>query len=111
MARKPLEKTGFVIAMLRRATYMWPAFTEALGRARVSRGVYRCAHCTDHFGRKEIHKDHIKPVVPLTGWDDWNGFINRLFCTADDLQILCKACHKKKTKAEGEVRKRYRKKT
>lgn len=113
MARKPLKdltKIEFIKLMLRRFSSRWPAFDVAKGKARVKRGVYRCRLCAGLFGRGEIQKDHIKPVVPVTGWDDWNGYLDRLFCPPEGIQILCKPCHKGKTAAEAAMRARYRKK-
>jgi hypothetical protein len=32
---------------------------------------------------------------------DMNAFISRLFCEADNLQVLCHGCHEVKTRASG----------
>lgn len=49
--------------------------------------------------------DHIKPVVdPQEGFVSWDEFINRLFCEKDNLQALCKTCHKIKTAKEKKKR-------
>jgi hypothetical protein len=49
--------------------------------------------------------DHVLPVVdPIEGFKDWDTFIKRLFCSKENLQVLCSACHTKKTKEEREVR-------
>lgn len=45
--------------------------------------------------------DHIEPVVPESGWDSWDGYIERLFCNEDGYQVICKSCHKKKTASEN----------
>jgi 5-methylcytosine-specific restriction endonuclease McrA len=34
------------------------------------------------------------------------GFVERLFCEVDKLQILCSSCHDQKTKLENEIRKK-----
>jgi 5-methylcytosine-specific restriction endonuclease McrA len=99
----------FVIRVLRRGTYKWPARTIALREARLERGVYECAHCKNQFGRKEVHVDHKIPVIPLHGTNDFNLIIERMFCPASGLQVLCKPCHKQKTKIENDLRKGYRK--
>lgn len=41
--------------------------------------------------------DHIKPVGKFK---DWNTYIENLFCEEENLQLLCKECHDKKTKKE-----------
>ena len=99
----------FVISTLRRASYRWPSRTEALMKARVSRGIYKCSLCDGEFGRKEIQVDHIEPVIPLEGWVGWDSFIDRLYCKSEGLSILCKPCHKTKTYLENELRKDYKK--
>ena len=93
-----------IIKHLRKGSLWNPSRKEAMRRARVSRGYYQCAHCCAVFHVKEIHVDHIIPVVPLKGFDDWNGYIARLFCDESGLQILCVSCHKKKTDRENELR-------
>jgi 5-methylcytosine-specific restriction endonuclease McrA len=62
---------------------------------------YECASCHNEFVQTSVQVDHILPAVdPLIGFVSWDEFINRLFCPASNLQILCKDCHQVKTKAE-----------
>lgn len=51
---------------------------------------------------KDYQVDHINPVVnPTEGFRGWDQYITRLLdCSTDDLQVLCKRCHKIKTKRE-----------
>jgi hypothetical protein len=66
---------------------------------------YTCNMCNGDFPSKDVNVDHIDPVVdPATGFVDWNTFIERLFCSEDNLQVLCSKCHTEKTKQEREVR-------
>lgn len=95
----------FIIQTLRRASYRWPERNEALKAARVDRGLYKCASCEKTYGRKEVHIDHISPVVPVTGFTSWDLYIERMFCAADQLQILCELCHSVKSLLEREQRK------
>lgn len=93
---------------LRRISYQWPARKEALRRARISRGKYRCAMCDDEdkiYGRKEIVLDHKDPVIdPFEGWIGWDEYLRRLFCPEDNWQVLCKDHHDIKTAIENEIR-------
>lgn len=101
----------FVIQTLRRASYRWPARSQALKSARIERGLYLCANCKNTFKNKEIKIDHINPVVDIkTGFNGFDDFIDRLLCDADGLQILCSNCHDNKTAVEREIRKKYKKK-
>lgn len=60
---------------------------------------YRCAACEGDFPQSGVQVDHIEPVGSTSSWDE---FIEKLFCEADNLQVLCKSCHKKKSAAERE---------
>lgn len=103
--KKEINLKSWVIQRLRGQSYKWPERQKALIAARVDRGLYKCAHCEGVFGRKEVQVDHIKPVVPLTGWDSFDGFITRLFCKAEEFQILCSIpCHSTKTTTEDTIR-------
>ena len=74
---------------------------EAVGRARIAWGEYRCHLCGLIGGPKEFECDHIIPVIdPATGFTDWNDYISRLFVTADGLQFICSKCHREKTHRE-----------
>lgn len=99
----------------------------------VQRIHFKCAHCGKLFRDKgveeyvtetgeikkrrfrgEIAVDHINPVVPVTGWDNWDGFISRHYL--GELQVLCnykgirdgkKSCHSIKTKEENRQRREF----
>lgn len=96
-------------ASLKTSKEVWNARQVALRDARIERGVYLCAHCNGRFGPKEIDVDHILPVIPLNGSKSFDEIIPRLFCDSDNLQVLCKPCHKTKSKAENKLRFEYRK--
>ena len=94
---------------LRRISYQWPPRKEAIKKARVARGQYKCASCEKIFGPKEIQLDHKIPVVDEEiGFVDWNTYIERLFCDAENFQVLCKPCHETKTFFEQEIRKQVK---
>lgn len=112
--KNPWLLSVFLFSGLRRLSYRTPMRAEAMRKARIKRGKYKCAICGGIFGRRQIAVDHISPVVnPLHGFVDWNTYIERLFCSADGLQILCNAdkhsCHKKKSKEENRLRRLARK--
>lgn len=99
------ELIEFIIRQLRRISYMWPPRSTAKKQARIRRGVYRCARCDDEFNWKDVQVDHIEPVInPKYGWEDYNTYIDRLFCSEEGFQLLCKPCHAKKTKKENKLR-------
>jgi 5-methylcytosine-specific restriction endonuclease McrA len=62
---------------------------------------YPCARCGQWFPEKETHVDHIVPAGSLRSFDDVGPFARRLlFPAPEQLQILCKPCHKAKTTLE-----------
>lgn len=109
MAKKrPFNLVSYLRSVLRKASYRHPQRSEAMRQARVAYGTYRCAVCGKNKKPKEVAVDHVTPVVPITGWDSWDGFISRLFCDAEGLQVICRTpCHEEKTKKERELRKKH----
>lgn len=110
---------SFVKSALRKASLRWPPKSEVLREARFARGIYICNGCKQHIpasikvnGKrvKNALVDHINPVIdPHVGFDSWDEVINRMFCETDNLQVLCKECHDKKTQEEKEIAKERRK--
>ena len=98
---------SFVIATLRRGTYRWPGRYLALKDAKVARNAYTCAMCPEGVihPKKNIQLDHIVSVVPVTGWDSFDGFIERLYCPKEGYQVLCREHHEIKTTIENQIRK------
>ena len=39
---------------------------------------------------------------------DWNTFVDRLFCKAEELQVICDPCHDKKTHDERMKRQAFK---
>lgn len=108
---------GFIRSALRSAFNRYPPKYESIKAAAttVQDGVYKtgvkkgkpkyirqyqCASCKKHFKQKDVQVDHITPAGSLKDYDDLPGFVSRLFCTIDELQVLCKPCHKLKTQQE-----------
>lgn len=81
--------------------------------------VVRCAKCEQVFDLKDTQVDHIEPIIPVEGWPeaptskfylhngmpDMNVLVYRTFVTPDKLQVLCRPCHKEKSKNENKKRK------
>lgn len=111
------RKRQFICSALRKAR--WPVKFKSLNKAFVGKKVnpatkrmckaYRCAGCGGHFINAAVAVDHIEPVVSVTGFVDWNTYIERLFVEGDGFQVLCKECHKAKTDEENEKRKENKK--
>lgn len=111
--RKPIDPVkqfnAWMKNQLRRLFFRWWERSKAVKAAWVSRGLYKCAVCQNIMPSKGMHVDHIDPVVsPEQGFIDWDIYISRLFCSADNLQLLCEPCHKTKTDKEREERKAFK---
>ena len=68
-------------------------------RLRVS---YPCACCGHKFPKKDIQVDHIVPIGygAYTGLEDALSYSELIYCSYDNLQILCRPCHTIKTNKE-----------
>ena len=98
---------SFVTSALRGAFRRWPVKFDVLKAASTGRKLnpksgreanhYRCGDCGVDFPQKQVQVDHIEPI---SDWSDWGKAIERLFCETDNLQVLCKPCHKVKSAAE-----------
>ncbi len=68
--------------------------------------VYICAECKGEHKADEIQVDHKEAVgatpdfPPKADDTQWSTWLLRLFCEADNLQILCLPCHKRKSAEE-----------
>lgn len=96
-----------------RSSYRKQALDAAVSRKKGPRGgkLYKCSGCKKLFGSREVQVDHTVPIVPTDkkALDiQWNILISRIYCDIKNLQVLCKACHKKKNRVEAAERKEYR---
>jgi hypothetical protein len=106
-----IQRNIFLKSKLRSLSQKWAPINEAYKLARIERGQYLCAICKKAFHYSNINKDHIEPVIPLTGAVlqqngemDWNEHIPRLLCNTNEIQIICTLCHDSKTLAENYMR-------
>ena len=106
---------SFIKSALRSASQRWPPKYQVLSEAKLGKRInpltgrlaehYKCNACEGAFVLKSVKVNHITPVVPVTGFDSWDGVIQRLFCEKSGLEVLCTECHRKVTKQENEERK------
>ena len=108
--KKEFRLEGYIFGALRKIWRWHPERKRALEIAKVHGSMkdhYGCAKCDEIFPRKNVHVDHICPVVdPKTGFDSWDSYITRLFIGAEGLQILCKECHQQKSNKENKKRRK-----
>ena len=99
---------SFIRSGLRQKSRWWKPITECKLKAkRAYKGPnkrqkfeYQCNECKNWFPEKQINVDHIVPAGSLNCAQDLPGFVERLFCEIEHLQVLCEKCHDKKTKLE-----------
>jgi len=114
---------SFAMSAIRRA--QWPVKYAAIATAYIANGVnpatgkpcklHRCTSCKKTYPKGMMRADHINPVIPIdNNWKDgenwlgynWNQLLPRLWCEADNYQIICKDCHKEKSKDENTARRK-----
>ena len=118
-----LSKAEFkskVVSALRQLSRFWKPKQEAIWRARIKRGVYRCELCKTEWPaslpplkgkkrkRKNINADHIIPIVWVEWFTSYDNWIERCFVPAEGYQAICWDCHSEKTKEENEERRQYK---
>jgi 5-methylcytosine-specific restriction endonuclease McrA len=78
-----------------------PKFNGDGARSKKDSVQYQCALCQNWIKSTEVSVDHIVPVVSIDeSFIDYNTFAARLFCSKENLQVACLACHEKKTLLE-----------
>ena len=104
MPIKPKKKPNFFVwlrSQLRSISRKHPPIYEALAAAKRpyvgdnprQKICYECAKCLNTFNAKEIAVDHRIDCGTLTCWEDVQGFMERLFCGKEGLDVLCHTCH------------------
>lgn len=114
---RKFNKKSWIISALRRTTRKYPPANKARNRTKevyyikskngkdLKRVKFTCELCgKKDLKQTEMNLDHISPCVPVTGWDDWNGFIERFYCDEEQFQHICISCHEDKSKIEQEQR-------
>ncbi len=99
---------SFIRSGLRQKSRWWKPITQCkLNAKRAYKGPlkrqkfeYKCASCKNWFPEKHINVDHIIPAGSLNCAQDLPGFVERLFCEVDNLQVLCIQCHDTKSKED-----------
>lgn len=99
---------SFIRSGLRQKSRWWKPITECKLKAKRAykgpnkrqRFEYQCNACKLWFAEKHINVDHREPAGSLNCAQDLPGFVERLFCEIDNLQVLCESCHNIKTKEE-----------
>lgn len=74
---------------------------------------FECNSCKELYKATEVAVDHKEPVGATPEWPpitegDWERWMLRVYCESQNLQVLCKVCHDRKTKGEQQNAKHNR---
>ena len=94
----------------------YPPRNECLNKAKTDKKInpksgrlaqhFKCKKCKKDFPAKGVVVDHIQPVVEIgVGFVDWDTYVERMYCSLKNLQVLCKLCHDDKSSKEKQLRK------
>ena len=102
---------SFIRGLLRRGFTRYPVKHQVkLAARRQKRGSkrfeYKCSECLGYYPNSQVEVDHIEPAGSLKDYSDLAGFVQRLYCEADNLQVLCSTCHLAKTNSERQTRRK-----
>ena len=101
---------GFIRSALRRAFTRYPANYQARALAKrpyrgpnkLQKNEFQCGICLNWFPQKNTQLHHVIECGTLKSYEDLPGFVERLFCEAKDLQVVCKPCHDRITHKKDE---------
>ena len=103
--KKKYNLKSKITSALRRIWFFGPQRREAVKRAKDNGN--KCELCQKR--KEKLECDHLFPVVPITGFDNWELYIQRLFCDSNRLSMICKDCHSARTLISRNMRKANKK--
>lgn len=106
--RRAFSRSPIVRAVMQASRREVPRFNQDGSRHKRDSVQYKCGVCGEWVGSTKTAVDHIDPVVPESGFTDWNAFIARLFCDPSNLHCICDDCHDTKTNKERAARNRLK---
>jgi 5-methylcytosine-specific restriction endonuclease McrA len=116
--KKEWSPHPYLVAAFRKVWYWSPERRHALSCAKIGKDQWQCRTCHNVVvkekyvtkkGRSRTRMtgsvDHIVPIGKQPrSWSEYNEYLAKTFCSADNLQVLCKSCHSAKSKSEGKER-------
>lgn len=112
---------AYVKKQLRKASLANPSRISAKNKSKVDKALFECNHCgcycyegvsdknmkelekkypSVEIKKEKVQADHIVPVREGKGEFDWGDYIESMFCSEDNYQMLCDECHSKKSKKD-----------
>jgi hypothetical protein len=102
--RRAFSRSPLVREVLEESRQEFPRYKKDGTRHKKNWVKRQCQVCNKWEISSHISVDHIDPVISVAhGKQDWNTFIDRLWCNTagkSNLQRICDDCHDVKTQAE-----------
>ncbi len=102
--RRAFSRSPLVREVLEESRQEFPRYKKDGTRHKKNWVKRQCQVCNQWVSSSHIAVDHIDPVISVTrGKEDWNTFVDRLWCNTlgkANLQRICDDCHDKKTQSE-----------
>jgi len=99
--RRAFARSPLVVEKMQESRREVPRYLKDGSRAKKDWVQRQCEVCSSWVGSTKISIDHKNPVVSVQdGFNDWNEFVDRLWCPKENLQRICDECHNTKTQAE-----------
>lgn len=103
--RRTFSRSPVVREVLMEGRREVPKYNKDGSRAKKDAVQYSCQTCGEWVSSTKVQVDHFTPVIsPTLGFENWETFIERLFCGKDNLRRICRDCHQIKTNAERQAR-------
>jgi hypothetical protein len=102
--RRAFSRSPLVREVLEESRQEFPRYKKDGTRHKKNWVKRQCQVCSNWESSSKIAVDHIDPVISVEdGKQDWNTFIDRLWCNTSgkaNLQRICDTCHDLKTATE-----------
>ena len=106
--RRAFSRSPLVREVLEESRQEFPRYKKDGTRHKKNWVKRQCQVCSEWVSSSYITVDHKDPVISVNdGKQDWNTFIDRLWCNTTgktNLQRICDPCHNTKTQGERIVR-------
>jgi 5-methylcytosine-specific restriction endonuclease McrA len=99
--RRAFSRSPIVQEVMNESRREMPRYNKDGSRHKKNWVQRQCQVCDQWSSTSKMAVDHKIPVVSIEfGKQDWNEYIDRLWCAKDNLQRICDPCHDKKTNEE-----------
>lgn len=99
--RRAFSRSPIVQEVMAESRREMPRYNKDGSRHKKNWVQRQCQVCDQWVSTSKMAVDHKIPVISIEhGKQDWNEFVDRLWCAKENLQRICDPCHDKKTHEE-----------